>query len=90
MDFRVFFQYIMGPIQRLLIVNWKATPLIDVDTVISLISNTTTTKGLTVICEEDDNIYPRGIKVTGDEFHEIKFVKIPPFGSWDYKLIPDK
>jgi len=70
--------------------NWKATPLIDVDTVISLISNTTTARGLTVICKEDDNIYPRGIKVTDEEFNEIKFVKIPPFGSWNYKFIPSK
>jgi len=45
------------------------------------ISNTTITKGLTVICKEDDNIYPRGIKVTDDEFQEIKFVKIPLFDS---------
>jgi len=68
--------------------NWKATPLIDVDTVVNLISNTTTTKGLNVICQEDDNFYPRGIKISDKDFKQIKFVKIPPFGAWNYKFLP--
>jgi hypothetical protein len=67
--------------------NWKGTPLIDVDTVINLISNTTTKKGLKVICQEDNNFYPRGIKVSDDDFKEIKFIKIPPFGAWNYKFL---
>jgi len=70
--------------------NWKGTPLIDVETVINLISNTTTTKGLTVICQEDNNTYARGIKVSDKDFKEIDFVKIPPFGTWNYKFIPNK
>ena len=68
--------------------NWKATPLVDIDTVINLISNTTTTKGLAVICMEDDNVYTRGIKISDKEFNEIGFIKIPPFGTWNYKFIP--
>ena len=68
--------------------NWKATPLVDIDTVINLISNTTTTKGLTVICMKDDNVYTRGIKVPDKEFYEIEFIKIQPFGAWNYKFIP--
>jgi hypothetical protein len=70
--------------------NWKGSPLVDVDTVVNLIANTTTTKGLNVICQKDDNTYEKGIKVSDKDFNEIKFVKIPPFGAWNYKFIPAK
>ena len=70
--------------------NWKAVPLVDIETVVKLISNTTTRKGLKVICQEDNNIYPRGIKISDEEFKQIKFIKIPPFGAWNYKFLPRK
>jgi hypothetical protein len=70
--------------------NWKATPLVDVDTVIKLISNTTTAKGLKVICQQDDTVYRRGIKISDKDFKQIKFIKIPPFGAWNYKFIPQE
>ena len=68
--------------------NWKGTPLVDVDTVVNLIANTTTTKGLSVICQKDDNTYEKGIKISDKDFKEIKFIKIPPLGAWNYKFIP--
>ena len=70
--------------------NWKATPLIDIETVIHLISNTTTSKGLKVICRKDDNIYLKGIKIPDDEFKQINVVKIGDFGAWNYKFLPDE
>ena len=68
--------------------NWKATPLIDIETVVNLISNTTTRQGLTVICQKDDNYYPRGIKISDDDFNAINVIKIGDFGSWNYKFMP--
>ena len=35
--------------------NWRGTPLISIETVINLISNTTTSKGLKIICVKDEN-----------------------------------
>ena len=43
--------------------NWRATPLISRLAVVELIANTTTKAGLTVRCELDTNVYPKGIKV---------------------------
>lgn len=39
--------------------NWQGQPLIDIETVISLISNTTTKKGLSITCQLDEKVsYP--------------------------------
>ena len=68
--------------------NWKATPLIDIETVVNLISNTTTSKGLKVICQEDDTLYQKGIKISDKDFKQISFIKIGDFGAWNYKFLP--
>jgi len=58
--------------------------LIDVETVVNLISNTTTKTGLSVICERDNNIYPLKQIVSDDDFEAINIRKILPFGDWNY------
>jgi hypothetical protein len=44
--------------------NWRGRPLISVETVIDLITNTATSKGLKIVCVEDNNKYEPGIKVS--------------------------
>ena len=44
--------------------NWRGTPLIDHETIVSLIGATTTTEGLRVRAELDRACYPKGIKMT--------------------------
>jgi transposase len=68
--------------------NWSGKPLIDIETVVNLISNTTTTKGLKVICQSDDNEYLSAIKVDDDAFKLINVSKIPPHGEWNYIITP--
>lgn len=68
--------------------NWAGRPLIDVETVVNLISNTTTEAGLSVICERDDNIYPLKQKVSDEDFDSINIRKILPFGEWNYIISP--
>ena len=68
--------------------NWNATPLVDIQTVVNLISNTTTAKGLSVICQQDDHIYPLKQKVSEDDFQKIIIRKIPPHGEWNYIISP--
>lgn len=68
--------------------NWAGKPLIDVETVINLISSTTTKTGLSVVCEYDNNVYPLAQKVSDDDFKSIKLVKIPPCGEWNYTVLP--
>jgi transposase len=66
--------------------NWAGKPLIDVETVINLISSTTTKKGLSVVCERDDTVYPLAQKVSDKEFKSINIRKIEPFGEWNYMI----
>jgi len=68
--------------------NWAGKPLIDIETVINLISSTTTKTGLMVVCERDDNVYPLAQKVSDEEFKSINIRKIAPFGEWNYIIIP--
>lgn len=68
--------------------NWQGIPLTDIETVIDLISNTTTTKGLTVRCALDENVYPKGIKVTDEEFEKIALYPCEKFGKWNYTIKP--
>ena len=47
--------------------NWRAKPLISYRVIVDLISATTTDSGLTVCCELDRNLYPKGIVVSDEE-----------------------
>jgi len=68
--------------------NWAGKPLIDVETVVSLISNTTTKTGLSIVCERDDSVYPLAQKVSDKEFESINIHKISPFYEWNYIIFP--
>jgi hypothetical protein len=68
--------------------NWQGKPLVDVQTAIDLIGSTRTTTGLKVICVRDDTEYKLKRKVSDEDFGAIRIDKIPPFESWNYKIIP--
>ena len=68
--------------------NWAGKPLIDIETVINLISTTTTTTGLSVICKRDDKFYPLAQKVSNENFEAINIRKISPFKEWNYIIFP--
>jgi len=68
--------------------NWKGKPLVDVQTAVDLIGSTKTTTGLEVICVRDDTEYELAKKVSNEDFESISIVKIPPFGVWNYKILP--
>jgi len=68
--------------------NWQGKPLIDIQTAIDLIGATRTTTGLKVICVRDDTNYELAGKVSDEEFATINLVKIAPFESWNYHILP--
>ena len=68
--------------------NWAGKPLVDIETVVNLISSTTTKTGLSVLCKCDNNLYPLAQKVSDDEFDSINMRKISPFGEWNYIIFP--
>ena len=64
--------------------NWAGKPLIDIDTIVSLISSTTTKNGLTVKCVVDTNTYPIGLKATYEMISRIDIETTGPNESWNY------
>jgi hypothetical protein len=68
--------------------NWRGTPIVSIETVISLIANTTTSKGLKIICIKDDNKYELGTKVSDEELSGINMVKDKFHGDWNYIIRP--
>ncbi len=70
--------------------NWQGKPLVDIETIVSLISSTTTTKGLEVICKVDTNRYELNRKVTDEEIESINLKKCDTFGYWNYIIYPQK
>lgn len=68
--------------------NWQGKPLIDVQTAIDLIGSTRTTTGLKVICVRDDTEYELAKKVSDKDYATINIVKIAPFESWNYRILP--
>jgi hypothetical protein len=68
--------------------NWQGKPLIDVVTAIDLIGSTTTSTGLKVICQRDDNVYETARSVSDEEYKAIPLTRLAPFESWNYVLNP--
>jgi transposase len=68
--------------------NWKAEPLSNYETVISLINGTRTKKGLRIKAKLDKRIYERGKKISDDEMSKlnIKYGDIHP--QWNYTISP--
>jgi len=63
--------------------NRRARPLTDYRTIVELISATTSTTGLTVRCQLDENLYPAGIKVSDREMAELNILRNDFHGEWE-------
>ena len=68
--------------------NWRAKPLVSYRVIIDLISATTTDTGLTVRCELDPNIYPKGTVVSDAEMEAINLIRDAFHGEWNYAIRP--
>ncbi len=68
--------------------NWRGEPLISHEVMINLISNTKTKTGLSVRAELDRREYPKGIKVSNDQFATINIVRDDFHGEWNYSIFP--
>jgi len=68
--------------------NWRGEPLRDYQTIVKLISRTTTAKGLTVTCRLDRRKYPTGRKVTDEEMKHVNIERHTFHGEWNYTIQP--
>ena len=68
--------------------NWRGKPLINYQTIVNLISATTTEKGLEVRCEIDENTYEKGKKISDAEMGSLNIKAHEFHGEWNYTLCP--
>ncbi len=66
--------------------NWKAQPLVSYRVIVDLIAATTTTAGLTVRCELDENVYPKAIAVSDQQMADLNITRDPFHGEWNYTI----
>lgn len=68
--------------------NWRGKPLTSRRAIVELIAATTTTTGLTVACELDTNLYPKGIKVSDAELKSVNIKANDFHPDWNYTISP--
>lgn len=68
--------------------NWKGMPLENFESVVKLISATTTKNGLKIKAKLDSKKYKKGIQITNDEFEEINLKFSNKFPKWNYTILP--
>jgi hypothetical protein len=66
--------------------NWRGKPLYDLQTIVNLISHTTTEAGLIVKSSIDDTLYETGIKVTDEELAAVSMKPHEFHGEWNYTI----
>ena len=70
--------------------NWRGEPLRDYETIVHLIAQTTTAKGLSVTCRLDRSKYPTGRKVTAEEMKQVNIYPDKFHGEWNYVIKPHR
>lgn len=70
--------------------NWRGRPLTSHQTIVELISSTTTDAGLTVRAALDENEYETGIKISDEELSRVKLKRSEFHGDWNYAIRPRK
>lgn len=68
--------------------NWKGKPLVNYETIINLISSTTTKTGLTVVARLDDREYEKGRKITDGKMSKIHLKLHSLHPKWNYSIYP--
>src|SRR6266536_217300 len=71
-------------------INCRGKPLTSLETMIELISHTTTEEGLTVTAIKDTHSYPTGIKVSDEKIAALHLIRDPFHGEWNYAIQPEK
>jgi Rhodopirellula transposase DDE domain len=68
--------------------NWRGRPLTSYAAIVQLIGNTTTTAGLKICAELDENEYPTKQIVTEEQIAELRLTQDQFHGNWNYTVSP--
>jgi hypothetical protein len=68
--------------------NWRGEPLRNYETMVKLISRTTTGTGLKVTCRLDRRKYHTGRQVTDEEMQSVNLKRHKFHGDWNYTIRP--
>ncbi len=68
--------------------NWKGEPLVSYETVVNMISATTTKSGLKIKAQLDKNKYETGIKISDKEMKRLKIQPHQLYPQWNYTIFP--
>jgi hypothetical protein len=68
--------------------NWRGKPLVSHEVIVNLIAATTTRTGLRVQSRLDTGKYPKGIKVSKEDFAAIRLCPDSFHGDWNYVIQP--
>lgn len=68
--------------------NWRGRPLTSYAAIVELIGNTTTTTGLKIRSELDENEYPTKQVVTAEQIASLKLIADKFHGDWNYTIFP--
>lgn len=70
--------------------NWRGRPLVNYETIVNLISSTTTRQGLIVKAALDETEYEVGIEVSDEELATVRLAPDIFHGEWNYTIRPKK
>ena len=70
--------------------NWRGQPLVSRQAVVSLIGATTSTAGLKVYAELDENSYERAIKISDAQLATVNLTPDAFHGEWNYAIKPSR
>lgn len=68
--------------------NWRARPLISYETIVKLIGNTSTRKGLKIKAKLNQKTYPTGVEVPDSQMAGLNLKPKEFHGDWNYSLLP--
>ena len=68
--------------------NWRGKPLRSFETIVDLISNTRTAKGLRVKAKLDKRTYPTGVSIPKAEMDALSLHRREFQGDWNYEIHP--
>ena len=69
-------------------INWRGKPLTCYETIVSLISRTSTAQGLSVMCKLDQRRYPAGRRISDEERADLRIKRASFHGDWNYTIEP--